>query len=242
MYPMCSEREVVQSPKPKLSARGEPRVGGAPKRRARVHTRAALIDAAEELFAEHGTPSASIDEICSRAGFTRGAFYSNFRTVDDVFFALYERKTESLSQGMEGFVRSLDAAAAPADAQLRSLEELVDALLGVIPADTQWYALRALYGLRVGADSELSRVLHEHGDEFQRIFTALLAQVAQAVGGELVPTPDVAARVVTAAHVGAVLQGPFVDDPESLRRNAVLGALRGVLSSHMHASLRPQGE
>lgn len=44
------------------------------------------------LVAEHGTTNVSIGAICERAGFTRGAFYSNFKTVDDVFFALYEQR------------------------------------------------------------------------------------------------------------------------------------------------------
>ncbi|WP_052492473.1 TetR/AcrR family transcriptional regulator [Leucobacter komagatae] len=234
----------MESTKQKLPDGTEPgaAAGDLPKRRARVHTRAALIDAAEDLFAEHGTPSASIDEICTRAGFTRGAFYSNFRTVDDVFFALYERKTEDLSHRMLNFGRSL--AGAEESAQLRpgALEDFVDALLDVIPADRQWYALRALYGLRGASDPELSQVLREHGDEFQRGFTALLTQVARTVGEELLPTPQAAAQIVTAAHVGAVLQGSFVDEPASLRRNAVLAALRGVLSRSGSAPARPRQE
>jgi AcrR family transcriptional regulator len=41
-------------------------------------TRAALLDAAGEVFAERGFQGASVEAIAERAGFSRGAFYSNF--------------------------------------------------------------------------------------------------------------------------------------------------------------------
>ncbi|NYD26421.1 TetR/AcrR family transcriptional regulator [Leucobacter aridicollis] len=195
------------------------------RRRARVHTRAALLDAAEAIFAERGAPTATIDEICSRAGFTRGAFYSNFRTVTDVFFALYERKTAELLSGASQFEGRVAPGAKPAD----TLDGFVSELLAVIPADTQWYALRALFGLRAGADPEVAAVLRAHGEDFQHGITPVLARIAEALDSTLEPDIDEAARVVIAAHVGSVLQGPFVDDPESLRHAAVLAALRGVL-------------
>ena len=242
MYRDCGEGEEMSKVEPKLSGGTEPHEGAAPKRRARAHTRAAIIDAAEALFAEHGTPSASIDEICARAGFTRGAFYSNFRTVDDVFFALYERKTAALIERLRSHaVASRPAGLADSEAG-GTLEAVVDELLAVIPADAQWYALRALYGLRAAADPALSAVLREHGEAFQAGFIPVLTQIADSVGGALLPDVEEAARVVTAAHVGSVLQGAFADDPARLRRDTVLAALSGVLSPVPPAAARPPRE
>nr|MBP6686029.1 TetR/AcrR family transcriptional regulator [Leucobacter sp.] len=183
-----------------------------------------------------------IDEICARAGFTRGAFYSNFRTVDDVFFAMYERKTAALLESLHRHAvahRPTALAICPSD---DTLEVAVDALLAIVPADAQWYALRALYGLRAAADPALSQVLREHGEAFQAGFIPVLIQIADAVGGELRPNVEEAARVVTAAHVGSVLQGAFADDPAQLRRDTVLAALRGVLRSDSPATARPPQE
>ena len=215
------------STQPSAQASAKPGAKGnsGAKRRARVHTRAALVDAAEAIFAERGAPTASIDEICTRAGFTRGAFYSNFRTVTDVFFALYERKTAELLSGTSGLADRLELRG---DRDLL-LEDFVGEMLEIIPADTQWYALRALFGMRAATDPEIATVLRAHGEEFQRGITPLLEHVANALGVALAPDADEAARVVIAAHVGAVLQGPFVDDAQRLRRDAVLAALRGVL-------------
>jgi len=46
--------------------------------RRREATRQKLLDAAGLVFAEEGLDAASVEAICERAGFTRGAFYSNF--------------------------------------------------------------------------------------------------------------------------------------------------------------------
>jgi len=59
--------------------------------RRREATRQKLLDAAALVFAEVGVDAASVEAICERAGFTRGAFYSNFETKDELMLALTER-------------------------------------------------------------------------------------------------------------------------------------------------------
>ena len=49
-----------------------------PRQERRAQTRAALLDAAERLWAERGIRGASLDEIAAQAGLTKGAVYSNF--------------------------------------------------------------------------------------------------------------------------------------------------------------------
>ena len=67
-------------------------------------TRAALLRAAETIFARDGYELAQIDEIAERSGRTRGAVYAQFKTKEQLFFALHEdlfgtaaRDFESLS-------------------------------------------------------------------------------------------------------------------------------------------------
>jgi AcrR family transcriptional regulator len=59
---------------------------GTPRRR--DVTRQRLLDAAAAVFAEEGLDAASVEAICERAGFTRGAFYSNFETKEELFLEL----------------------------------------------------------------------------------------------------------------------------------------------------------
>ena len=44
-----------------------------PATRSRENTRARLLDAAAQVFAEVGLDGASVEAVCDRAGFTRGA-------------------------------------------------------------------------------------------------------------------------------------------------------------------------
>jgi AcrR family transcriptional regulator len=60
----------------------------------RAQTRAALLDAAERLWAQHGIRGASLDEIAAQAGMTKGAVYSNFTGKTDLILALLERYTQ----------------------------------------------------------------------------------------------------------------------------------------------------
>ncbi|CAL4859011.1 helix-turn-helix domain-containing protein [Microbacterium sp. MM2322] len=62
--------------------------------RSRENTRARLLEAAHEVFAEVGLDAASVETICERAGFTRGAFYSNFESKDELFLALIRQLSE----------------------------------------------------------------------------------------------------------------------------------------------------
>lgn len=65
---------------------------GATNRRAESKqvTREALIAAALAEFAEHGLDAPSLDAICARAGYTRGAFYVHFRDRAELLVAVVE--------------------------------------------------------------------------------------------------------------------------------------------------------
>jgi AcrR family transcriptional regulator len=54
-------------------------------------TRRKLLVAAERIFARDGFEAARLEDISGLAGYTRGAFYANFQSKEDIFFALLER-------------------------------------------------------------------------------------------------------------------------------------------------------
>ena len=88
--------------------RGAP--GSATGRRSQAErretTRAALLAAARELFAERGYAGVSTEEIVERAGVTRGALYHHFRGKDDLFRAVYERIEQELTERIAAGVSS----------------------------------------------------------------------------------------------------------------------------------------
>jgi TetR/AcrR family transcriptional regulator, transcriptional repressor for nem operon len=62
---------------------------------AKQRTREALVAAALELFAAEGLDAPSLDAICERAGYTRGAFYVHFRDRDELLVAAMEKVGEA---------------------------------------------------------------------------------------------------------------------------------------------------
>jgi AcrR family transcriptional regulator len=76
----------------------------------RRQTRERLLEAAREVFLKHGIETVSIEEVAEAAGYSRGAFYSNFGSKDDVLCALLDREIESQRQEVEAIVAALPAA------------------------------------------------------------------------------------------------------------------------------------
>jgi AcrR family transcriptional regulator len=60
----------------------------------RDETRQRLFDAAAEVFESQGIGAASIETIADAAGFTRGAFYSNFASKDELIIAMLADHTD----------------------------------------------------------------------------------------------------------------------------------------------------
>jgi len=71
-----------------------------------AETRLRLLDAAEQVFLRRGLQGSSVEEITAEAGFSRGAFYSNFKSKDELFVELlqdrvYRQYAEMAEQAQE---------------------------------------------------------------------------------------------------------------------------------------------
>src|ERR1700752_2689905 len=83
----------------------------------RDDTRDKLFEAAARVFEEQGINAASIEAIAAAAGFTRGAFYSNFKSKDELIIAMIEDHVE------QSIRRNLDLLA-----RHKNLADFIDAL------------------------------------------------------------------------------------------------------------------
>jgi AcrR family transcriptional regulator len=80
-------------------------------------TREKLYEAAARVFGEQGIGGASIEAIAAAAGFSRGAFYSNFKSKDELIIAMIEDHVE------QSIRRNLDLLAVH-----KNLADFIDAL------------------------------------------------------------------------------------------------------------------
>lgn len=91
---------------------------------AKAETREALIEAALAEFAAHGLDAPSLDAICARAGFTRGAFYVHFRDRDELVAAVMDRAFGAFLDAM------VPTGAGPRDLE-RTVRRYADAIVGL---------------------------------------------------------------------------------------------------------------
>jgi AcrR family transcriptional regulator len=75
----------------------------------REQTRQELVAAAEACFVSRGFHASSVEEVAERAGYTKGAVYSNFASKEDLFFAVYERRVEQVLTEVVPDLRQLGA-------------------------------------------------------------------------------------------------------------------------------------
>lgn len=96
-------------------------------KRSRAATRRRLLAASANVFAEKGVDGASIGELCAAAGFTRGAFYSNFATKLDLAVAVFEDLVDSLLERLDSELDQwLDSEASTEEIVTRIIEGVTD--------------------------------------------------------------------------------------------------------------------
>jgi AcrR family transcriptional regulator len=86
---MATPKTVPRAKRPKRLTR----------KQKQAETRSRLLDAGERVFLRRGLQGSSVEEIAAEAGYTRGAFYSNFKGKDELFVELlharvYDRYAE----------------------------------------------------------------------------------------------------------------------------------------------------
>jgi AcrR family transcriptional regulator len=192
-----------------------------PRRRREV-TVERLLDAALDTFAELGFAAASVEDVCRRGGFTRGAFYSSFRSKDELFAALFARESArnlALAQQQLAGVEDEDDPVAAA----------VDRCLSTFRADRTWVLVQAEYRLHAARSPEAAHVLRDHTAAVLGGIAALVADTAGRAGVGLTVPAAALARMVLALHDGLVMARVSGDpDEHDLERTALLALLRGV--------------
>jgi AcrR family transcriptional regulator len=168
-----------------------------PPKRRRSNTRARLLEGALEVFAERGFHGASVEDICERAGFTRGAFYSNFGSKDELVLALFQATTDRLLEQIEALLPEL----------ANQPGTLLDAVLGLLdetaPDQRQWHLISTEFTLHALRDPDAAKALNRQRAMFRDSLTKLVEQICATSGLALSVPAEQFVRMVIALHEGA---------------------------------------
>lgn len=151
--------------------------------RRREATRERLLDAARDVMADSGIQGATVEEICERAGFTRGAFYSNFETKDDLVLDLFRREKDLMLGRVQA---ALDTELqSPAETDAETILRVLDQFLMSQPTDRTWFLVHQEFVIHGVRQREIADVYQELWTQSQDEFTAIVTWAVEALGRRL---------------------------------------------------------
>ncbi|QTV80101.1 TetR/AcrR family transcriptional regulator [Microbacterium sp. NIBRBAC000506063] len=198
--------------------------------RSRENTRARLRDAAAQLFAEVGIEGASVEAICERAGFTRGAFYSNFESKDELFLDLAATVAESRLASARARVDELVASGALACTH--DIVPLVEQVMLSAEKDRFTVLLMSEIQLHALRDADFAEAYVAQEREMFASIEAMIGGIVDS--GALALRVDVptAAKMLMTAWEGAMVRTAMEggdDDQIARAASAALGTLVELL-------------
>jgi AcrR family transcriptional regulator len=178
-----------------------PRPGGPSPRvtKRRAETRANLIEAAFRVFADKGFGQVRIDDVCAAAGYTRGAFYSNFDSLEELFFTLYDESARLIA----GQVTE----ALTADDINPGVEAVIDRVTATLLLDRDWLLIKTDFLLHAARNPAVADRLATHRQELRNAIEKRLDGARQrlTLPDAISDIPN-AARAVVAAYDGVTVQ------------------------------------
>jgi len=169
-------------------------------------TRQKLLAAAERIFARDGFEAARLEDIAAGAGYTRGAFYANFESKEDIFFALLE---EWVRKRIEAFISVLRKHQDP-DEKLAGLQKhyaelACDRRLVLISMEFKLFALR---------HPESHARLRDRHRRIRATWGDLISELLQSLGHALPISNPAASACLSAMAQGLLLE--HLVDPKTL--------------------------
>ncbi len=184
-----------------------------PVTRRRAETRQRLLDAAREVFAREGFGRSTVEQVCEAAGFTRGAFYSNFTSFDELFLEMWAQESASM-------LSRLQAMADDDAPTVKDLRSAVKRVLEALPVDTEWFQITAEFTAHAVRTPGLAQVMARREDAIQEalfpVIDRLLAQI-----GRRVTNRAALGRSLVAAYDGTLTQLAVEPDSGSARRHRI---------------------
>lgn len=165
----------------------------APRSARRQRTRERLLDAALDLFAEAGVATTSIEAVCERAGFTRGAFYSNFadkaRLIDELAQREQEIAVAQLRAAIDAGPWQCDPADDDAD-DLAMIGAVATTLLDALALDRRWGVVNSELRIMAMRDRAIAASLEAREETLLGEVAAELVRLAGRMGRALaIPAP-----------------------------------------------------
>jgi AcrR family transcriptional regulator len=169
--------------------------------RRRAETRRRLIDAAREVFAQHSIRDTPVELICETAGYSRGAFYSNFDTKEDLFLAVYEEEMALRIQRTQDIVDRVIALGIEDERDLHDgIIKVGTACAESLIADQNWYLLVTEFRAHALRNPQLRERAGEHLERLNEAVAELMLGALDRLNLRIVVDARDAVRALTSVY------------------------------------------
>ncbi|KUF05575.1 TetR/AcrR family transcriptional regulator [Leucobacter sp. G161] len=186
----------------------------------RRETRSRLLDAATDVFTELGFQGASIERICARAEFTRGAFYSNFSTKEELFIALLEREYEARAHLIRARAAALTTYLTDTEVELspQSVASIVTEFLAPLGQEASWFTLETEFLLMTLRDPAGPVQYSDFKSQFRDELNAVVEGIVHAAGRRFTIDPNRALTILASVYERAIRASALggLEAPEGL--------------------------
>ena len=178
--------------------------GPSTTRTPRAEVRARLLAAGADAIAEHGVHEARLDDVAARAGFSKGAVYSNFSSKEDLVAQVMQRATNLVLGALEDLV--------DADIPAADIGDVVRAAFGRHDQSAQFALLSEFRGYALRHPESMPefvrqrRVLQDGVARLVRLWFGAHPEVDPGMPLDTLTT------LLIAANVGMVFDAPALDD------------------------------
>lgn len=203
--------------------------------RRKENTRTKLVRASLEVFVEKGIDGATVDDLTRAAGFTRGAFYSNFSSKEEVFVAVFDEVTTELLAIASSAVQAA-LAEAGVDERARvgpedDSEVMVAVFEAIRPFGRQWYLLYSDAVARALRDEKLRAELAVQRERLRDEIAALLMVRLEASGERPLLAPTDLAQLLVGIFIDLMVREQMDRrDVTDLAAVTILGTLQAFVT------------
>ena len=188
-----------------------------------AHTRQCLMRSAAKVFAQRGLQQASIDDVAQHAGFTKGAFYANFKSKEELFLAMLD---ERFSRRIEEIEEVIAGEGTDAEKAQRAGDDFTH----MLASDPEWQRLFLEFSAYAARNEEFREELVTRYRWMRQRIADVLAERARTLDVESVVPPEQIAMMTCAMANGVALERLLEGDaiPEQLFGTMLMVFFAGI--------------
>lgn len=198
------------------------------RREKQRRTRQALLEAASEMFCRRGLDGASIDEVAQAAGYTKGAFYANFKSKEELYLVMLD---ERFSEELERLDRALAGTHEPQEEAVAAAADFIH-----FATDEEWQRLSFQFLAYAARNEEFRQELATRQRAMRERMAKVFARWKGGLGTEPpLPMENIAAMTFFMADgflAGRIIEPDLPDELYTTMIGVFLRGLQALAEEH----------